>query len=394
MDSQHRQSRHASISSLPSELLLDVAERLPWRDMQSLSRSSLVFTRTILSSPLFCAKALVKEKKSAFLATTFILPPFLHSRQPISNDTKDFEGCILSILIKHLKPSETDTAIVNAVIHRHIPAIRLLARAGADFYRSDGLLAKAVELHLDHDAHRNYFDIFQELLALGVSTLHPSSFIALKKAVWKPSVLKYLIDAGVPANPPVNKDGIRCLHQSNLFYASQSKALEAIKILVEAGASGIIDEALCAALADTEEGHVVLKCLITAGFDINKPFNRRHSQCSPGPCTKEFPIIASIYAGNETAFYALIEGGADFNGRSNEIFEMHMESKHRNRIFPAMHWAVEQGMRINDHSVGRQLLMRSIRERDWKLARLLQDAGANVSGWEQLLMIMMNQLQI
>ncbi|CAG8978645.1 hypothetical protein HYALB_00009461 [Hymenoscyphus albidus] len=145
-------------------------------------------------------------------------------------------------------------------------------------------------------------DIFKE--SIGYQTA-----LAVASAGGHLDVMEYLISIGARLNPPFDRNR-KCWDRSPLTAASEEGMLEAVEVLLQAGANVDGDLGLYAAVS---KGHLlVARCLLEAGSDANLA-QGWHKGVSYGEGNT--PLEAAIQGANNEVVAALLEERLHLRGR-------------------------------------------------------------------------------
>ncbi|KAJ3106962.1 hypothetical protein HDU97_005243 [Phlyctochytrium planicorne] len=342
----------SKIEALPQEVLLVIAAWLPYASLRLFSRSSLIFSDILQSTPQLLADSFLADGLSPTAAILHILAKD-GKRKHISDDTRKLEGKIISILLKPLGKPHADL-LPAALSNEHEPAVRAIVAAGADLYGfSCGALYYAA----------NSINMINLLLSLGLDTARQANGIALFKCCENPEILKFLIDLGVSI-----KDAARAIDygidEGVLAYACHKGYVEAVKILLDAGAD--IDEHWGMPLANAISAYQddVIECLVERGVDLDGTVYVGYRRVAP--------VVLCCEIQNTEGLMILAKGGADLSRHAEKILEFAAS----NEMLDVVWMMVESGIKLEWRHFGEKLLLDAMREFDLEKFEGFVKAGA------------------
>ncbi|KAJ3095195.1 hypothetical protein HDU97_007166 [Phlyctochytrium planicorne] len=343
------------IMDSPDEILRQIASYLPYKSLRLFSRSNIRFCQVIRGSIPLIAKALIRFKKTTSRAILYIIPE--DNMRVTYDETKEFEGKIISALLDRLEPNiEKQPFLIAAITSRHEPAIRLLVEAGANLYHPESALIKSTEY--------GCMEVSQLLFDLGLDPKHETSAEALFFCLDEPDVLTFLLESGVEVKDAVRLEYEERLESPLVWASKHNNSLDAVNILLDAGADIDFGNGLPLYTAISEQADEIVKCLIERGADLNLVHEHY--------CGETAPLETACDSFNSTAFFLLVDAGADHLKHAANIICLAAQ----NNMLTVIRWMIDHGASASDKSYSEKILWSAIYEADFGALQYFLDAGA------------------
>ncbi|KAJ3098894.1 hypothetical protein HDU97_003669 [Phlyctochytrium planicorne] len=239
-------------------------------------------------------------------------------------------------------------------MRRHHPALQSLCNAGADPNALEDVLSDATACSTDTKT-------IKLLFSLGVDPRQPSSSMALFDATDKPLLLKYLIDSGVSVTHAVRGDQRK---ESVLAIACIHGHMDAIHILLDAGANMHYGKNMALSKAISNYRLDVVQCLIDRAVNVNAP-------CADGD-KHVSPLVLSSRIRDTRVFFLLVNAGADYRPHADEI----LHAAAANRHLDIVRWMMEHGASLDQGDMSESILVACVKRGEWDMLRFCVDAGA------------------